>query len=264
MHSYQSDGIHFLTFESLEERGVAHAVIGRQGGVSPQPWASLNVGGTVGDEADRVLENRRRSFQALGRKFESLFDVWQVHGIEVVIADSPRPPDQAHMKADVILTDRPGVTLFMRFADCVPILLFDPVRRVIGIVHAGWQGTVKKIAIIAVQSMQAHYRSRPQDILAGIGPSVGQHHYEVGDEVVRQVHQAFEKNIKDVLESPDGGGEKSGVKFDLWRANQLALEEAGVQQIEIARICTACHLDDWYSHRGEQGRTGRFGALIGL
>jgi polyphenol oxidase len=264
MHSNQSDGIHFHTFESLEERGVVHAIIGRQGGVSPQPWASLNVGGTVGDEADRVLENRRRSFQALGRKFESLFDVWQVHGIEVVITDSPRPPDQPHMKADVILTDRPGVTLFMRFADCVPILLFDPVRQVIGIVHAGWQGTVKKIATVAVQSMHAHYHSKPQDILAGIGPSVGQHHYEVGDEVVRQVHQAFGYKIKDLLESPNGGGEKSGVKFDLWRANQLVLEEAGVQQIEIARICTACHLDDWYSHRGEQGHTGRFGALIGL
>lgn len=264
MPFHQSDGIRYHTFESLEETGIVHAIIGRQGGVSPQPWASLNVGGTVGDETARVQENRRRSFQALGRKFESLFDVWQVHGTEVVCTDSPRPPNQPHLKADVILTDQPGVTLFMRFADCVPIFLYDPIRQAVGLAHAGWQGTVKKTAAYAVKAMQARYCSRPQDILAGIGPSVGAHHYEVGPEVVEQVQQAFGSDAKELLKSPNGGGENSGVQFDLWRANQLVLEGVGVQQIEVACICTACHLEDWYSHRGEKGRTGRFGALIGL
>ncbi len=260
----QSDEIRYHTFESLEETGVVHAIISRQGGVSPQPWASLNVGGTVGDEAPRVLENRRRSFRALGRKFESLYDVWQVHSTEVVCTDAPRPLDQPHLKADAILTDQPGVTLFMRFADCVPIFLYDPIRQVVGLVHAGWQGTVKKTAAYAVRAMQARYCSRPQDILAGIGPSVGAHHYEVGPEVVVQVQQAFGAEATDLLKSANGGGETSGVQFDLWRANQVVLEEVGVQQIEVANICTACHMEDWYSHRGEKGQTGRFGALIGL
>ena len=264
MPFHQSGEIRYHTFESLEETEIVHASITRQGGVSPQPWVSLNVGGTVGDEAARVLENRRRSFLALGRPYESLYDVWQVHGTEAVCADSPRPREQPHLKADAILTDQPGVTLFMRFADCVPIFLYDPIRRVVGLAHAGWQGTVKKTAAYAVRAMQARYCSRPQDILAGIGPSVGPHHYEVGSDVVVQVRQAFGAGAADLLKSPNGGSEKSGVQFDLWRANLLVLEEVGVQQIEIANICTACHLEDWYSHRGEQGRTGRFGALIGL
>jgi YfiH family protein len=264
MPFHQPDEIRYHTFESLEETGIVHAIISRQGGVSPQPWASLNVGGTVGDEAGRVLENRRRTFQALGRKFESLYDVWQVHGIEVVCTDAPRPVDQPHIKADAILTDQAGVTLFMRFADCVPIFLFDPLHLAIGLVHAGWQGTVKKTAAYAVRAMQRCYGTRPQDILAGIGPSVGSHHYEVGPEVAQQVRQAFGADAAGLLTSLNGGGENSGVQFDLWRANQSVLEEAGVQQIEIAGICTACHMEDWYSHRGEKGRTGRFGALIGL
>jgi len=264
MLSHQSNGIHYQSFGLLEDQGIIHAIIGRQGGVSPQPWASLNVGGTVGDEAERVVENRRRSFQALGRKFESLFDVWQVHGAEVVCTETPRPPEQPHLQADAILTDQPGVTLFMRFADCVPVLLFDPVRRVVGLVHAGWPGTVKKTAASAVKVMQSRYGCRPQDILAGIGPSIGPHHYEVGPEVVQQVQQAFGGLAAQVLIRSNGDSEKSGVQFDLWRANQCVLEEAGVQQIEVARMCTACRLEDWYSHRGEHGRTGRFGALIGL
>jgi YfiH family protein len=260
----QTDEIRYHTFESLEETGIVQATIARQGGVSPQPWASLNVGGTVGDETPRVIENRRRSFRALGRKFESLYDVWQVHGTEVVCTDSPRPLEQAHLKADAILTDQPGVTLFMRFADCVPIFLYDPIREVVGLVHAGWQGTVKKTAAYAVRAMQARYQSRPQDILAGIGPSIGPDHYEVGPEVVVQVREAFGDAATGLLKSPNGGGEKSGVQFDLWRANQLVLEEIGVQRVEIAGICTACNLKDWYSHRGEKGKTGRFGALISL
>jgi YfiH family protein len=260
----QSDEIRYHIFESLEETGIIHGTIARQGGVSLQPWDSLNVGGTVGDEPGRVLENRRRSFRALGREFESLYDVWQVHGTDVVFTDCPRPPDQPHLQADAILTDQPGVTLFMRFADCVPIFLYDPIHQVIGLVHSGWQGTVKKTAAYAVRAMQARYSSRPQDILAGIGPSVGPDHYEVGPEVVEQVKQAFGADATGLLKSLNGGSEKSGVQFDLWRANQTVLGEVGVQQIEVANICTACHLEDWYSHRGEQGRTGRFGALIGL
>lgn len=243
---------------------MTHAVFTRQGGVSQAPWASLNVGATVGDDLAHVLENRRRSFHAMDRAPDSVFDVWQVHSREVVSTDRPRHANEPHMKADAILTGQPGVTLYMRFADCVPILLFDPRRRAVGLVHAGWQGTVLQIAAEAVAAMQSTYGSLPQDICAGIGPSIAAHHYEVGPEVVKKVQEAFGADAAGLLspaEHPNGG---SGLQLDLWQANRLLLEWAGVRSIEIAGLCTACHLEDWYSHRGEKGRTGRFGALIAL
>src|SRR5512140_3241218 len=120
-----NNGVRYYTFDVFP-RTVHQAVFTRQGGVSPAPWASLNVGGTVGDDRQRVQENRIRSFAALGRRIESLFDVWPVHSADAVFADAPRPPEVDHTRADIILTDRPAVTLYMRFADCVPILLHDP------------------------------------------------------------------------------------------------------------------------------------------
>lgn len=264
MSFHQSDAIRYYTFESFDEAGVTHAAITRRGGISPEPWASLNVGGTVGDDAERVLQNRRRSFEALSRPFESLFDVWQVHGKEVVCAQRPRLPDEPPRQADAILTDCPGVTLFMRFADCVPIYLFDPVRKVVGLAHAGWLGTIRLTAAHTVQTMETGYGSRPEDILAGIGPSIGPHHYEVGPEVIQQVEQVFGIDARALLQPVPNDGGFLKAQFDLWNANRLVLERAGVRQIEVAGICTACSLADWYSHRGEKGRTGRFGALIAL
>ncbi len=264
MPFHQPDSIRYFTFDSLEDMGVTHAVITRRGGLSPEPWASLNVGGTVGDEPARVLENRQRSFRALGTPFESLYDVHQVHGKEVVRAISPRPPDTPHLRADAILTDRQGVTLFMRFADCVPVFLYDPKRKVIGLAHAGWKGTVLGAAAEAVKAMQEGYGSQPADILAAIGPSIGPEHYPVGEEVVLQVRAAFGEEASGLLDPLPVSEMGSGVKFDLWNANRLVLEKAGVRHIEISGICTACHIEDWYSHRGENGATGRFGALIAL
>jgi hypothetical protein len=264
MPFHQSGTLRYYSFETLDEAGVAHGVFSRRGGISPQPWSSLNVGATVGDDPGNVQENRLRAFQAFHRPFESLFDVWQVHGTEVVCADGPRPAGQAHQKADVILTDRPGVTLFMRFADCVPIYLYDPLHQVVGLVHAGWLGTVRQAAAAAIQAMQACYDSRPQEVLAGIGPSIAAHHYEVGSEVIAQVRAAFGAEASGLLLPTNGAGSEDHALLDLWAANRLVLERAGVRHIEIAGICTACGLDDWYSHRAEKGRTGRFGALIAL
>ncbi len=260
----EGDEIRYHTFKSFDQEGILHGSISRSGGVSPSPWHSLNLGATVGDEPERVQENRRRVFQAFGRPIESLYDVWQIHGTEVVCTDAPRPLNQPHLKADAILTDVVGVTLFMRFADCVPIFLFDPTRRVVGLVHAGWQGTVDQTVMHAIQAMVRCYRCSPADILAGIGPSIGPHHYEVGPEVVAMVNQTFGPDACRLLESRNGTGGEYGVQFDLWNANRLILEKAGVRNIEISEICTACHPEDWYSHRAEKGRTGRFGAIIGL
>jgi YfiH family protein len=253
-----NNGIRYYTFD-IFPRTVTQAVFTRQGGVSPAPWHSLNVGGTVGDEAARVRENRLRSFRALGRSFESLFDVWQVHSADAVYADAPRPPEVDHYKADIIFTDKPAVTLYMRFADCVPILLHDPAKGVVGLAHAGWLGTVRGAVTAAVRGMVEQYGSKPADILAAIGPSIGPDHYEVGPDVIAQVEQAFGADAEHLVEARNGS-----TYLDLWKANRLQLERSGVERIEVAGLCTACHLDDWYSHRAEKGKTGRFGALIAL
>jgi YfiH family protein len=257
--SFQSYGkIRYFQFERIGQ-GLTHAIFTRRGGVSPVPWDSLNLGSTVGDDLERVRENRRLALASLQRDPASVFDVWQVHGVQVAIAETPRSPESPHLQVDAILTDRPGLTLMMRFADCVPIMLYDPVRKVAGIAHAGWMGTVRGTVRFAVEAMQKHYGSNPADIQAAIGPSIGPDHYEVGPDVVIQVRQAFGKYASSLLSASKGH-----IKFDLWAANTLLLEQAGVRHIEVAGLCTACHTEDWYSHRAEKGRTGRFGAIIAL
>jgi polyphenol oxidase len=251
-------GIRFYQFPHLG-LGITHAIFTRQGGTSTSYWASLNMGGTVGDDPNRVKENRQRALAALGKDPDSFFDVWQVHGAHTVLATGPRLPEVPHQKADIILTNTPGVTLLMRFADCVPILLHDPVKKVIGIVHAGWQGTVLGTAKVAVEAMQSRFGTQPVDILAAIGPSIGPDHYQVGPDVVARVRDAFSEDSSTLLNDKSDSS-----YFDLWAANRLILERAGVAQIDLAEICTACHVHDWYSHRAEHGQTGRFGAIIAL
>ena len=256
MNSIQHNGLCYLQFDSLN---VKHAVFTGHGGVSPEPWGSLNVGGTVGDDLARVRENRILSFQAMGCAPESIFDVWQVHSADVVCAHAPRSTDESYRQADIILTDKPEVTLFMRFADCVPLLVHDPRKGVIGVAHAGWMGTLRDVATATVSAMKKNYGSDPADIIAGIGPSIGPDHYEIGADVILQVMQKFGDESEQLLKHHN-----RKIHFDLWTANRILLERAGVGQIEVSGVCTACHTDDWFSHRAEKGRTGRFGVLISL
>jgi polyphenol oxidase len=252
-------GLRYYQFDLFLDQPIFHAVLTRQGGVSQPPYDSLNTGGTVGDDPASVLVNHQRIYKILDYPFDSRFDVWQVHGTRILTAQAPRPIDKPHPKADGILTDQSGITLFMRFADCTPILLYDPIRRVIGIVHAGWQGTCQKIASAAVGRMTQAYGSKPEDILAGIGPSICQACYEVGEEVFQAYQESFGPEAGKLFHREEGKW-----FLDLWRANQVVLKEVGVRQIETAGICTACNLQDWYSHRAEQGKTGRFGVLMAL
>jgi YfiH family protein len=138
-------------------------------------------------------------------------------------------------------------------------MLHDPINRVVGIAHAGWLGTVRGVSTAAIQAMVEHYGSQPKNILAAIGPSIGVDHYEVGQDVLAQVNQAFGPDAEKLIEIR---GDKT--YLDLWSANRVQLEKSGVKQIQIAGLCTACHLEDWFSHRAEKGKTGRFGALIAL
>ena len=250
--------IPYFVFDIFRDDPLMHGVFTRRGGTSPAPWESLNLGGSVGDDPLRVRANKQRVLDALGRSESSLFEVWQMHTDRVVVAERPRQGDTL-IQADAIITRSPDVTLLMRFADCVPILLYDERQHAIGMVHAGWLGTVRKAAVAAVKEMGAKFNSRPQDLRAGIGPSIGPDHYPVGADVLEQVELAFGQDAASHMLVEDGQ-----VNFDLWSANRALLQQAGVRMIEVSGVCTACHPEDWYSHRGEKGRTGRFGAAIAL
>lgn len=255
----QTNLIKYFSFDTNFQSSIKHAIFTRQGGVSPAPWDTLNVGGYIGDDLENTYINRVRSFEALNRDPESVYDVWQVHSSDVICTNEPRSKHVAHKKADAILTNNPKVTLFMRFADCVPIMFFDPVKKVVGIAHAGWRGTVNQIATAAVEKMVSEYGCHREDIQAGIGPSIGPDHYQIGSEVIEQVIGNFGKDASRLLKSRNGS-----THLDLWKANHILLQNAGINHIEISGICTACHLRDWFSHRAENGKTGRFGAMIAL
>lgn len=259
MPFYNSGSIKYFKFSSLELPGIYHAVFSRHGGYSPKPWKSLNFGGSVGDDPDRVRQNREKALTVLGIDPDNVYDVYQVHSTEVIVTDRPLVKNEAHIKADAIITNQSKLTLLMRFADCVPIMLFDPLKHVIGIAHAGWIGTINKIAAKTVIKMNQNFGTQPENILAAIGPSIGPDHYSVRNDVIEKVNNTFPDTKNRLISYKNGK-----TYFDLWTANQLVLAEAGVKQVEIAGICTNCQLDDWYSHRGEHGKTGRYGVVLGL
>ncbi|NLX11026.1 MAG: peptidoglycan editing factor PgeF [Chloroflexi bacterium] len=260
MRRVNNGGPVYYQFEQWAGSGaLTHGVFTRLGGVSAAPWTSLNLGGTVGDAPDAVQENHRRAYASLGLDSGRACTVWQVHSADTVVVHARVPNRRWLARADGMVTDRPGLPLTMRFADCTPILLYDPARHVIGIAHAGWRGTVLGAGVSALAAMQSAFGTRPQDVQAGIGPSIGPERYQVGEEVVMAVQQAF-GTLDGLIRRADDGS----AYLDLWAANRLALERAGVGQVEVAQMCTATRTDEFFSHRAEAGRTGRFGAMIAL
>ncbi len=257
MRRVEHQGLAWYQFENFP---VAHGIFTRHGGVSHAPWSSLNLGGNVGDPPAAVLENHRRMYAALGLNRDRACSVWQVHSADVVYAPGPAVGRRWLAAADALITDRPDTPLSMRFADCTPILVVDTRIGAIGIAHAGWRGTVQGISGALVRAMTVAFGSRPGDMVAGIGPSIGPAQYQVGEEVVQAVNAHF--GASDGLiqrDSLDGSS-----YLDLWAANRLDLERAGVNDIEIVGLCTAERTDEFFSHRAEAGRTGRFGAVISL
>jgi len=230
--------------------GLAHAITTRVGGVSSGRCESLNVSYSVGDEAENVDENVRRISEAVGTRRDDLFSAYQVHGRAVTVVDADTPP---RPRCDVLITSSPRRTLMLRFADCTPVLLVDPKQRAAAAVHAGWRGSAARAAGAAVSALREVFGSRPGDILAGIGPAIGPCCYTVGPDVV----EAFG-------DRPELFHDR---KLDLWEANRQALIEAGLEpsSIEMARLCTRCESDRFFSHRANGGQpAGRFAALIRL
>ncbi len=239
---------------------LTHGVFTRQGGVSRAPWASLNMGGNVGDDPQAVRHNHELMYAALGLDEARACTVWQVHSADVILASSPVRGRRWLALADAMITDRPGVPLAMRFADCTPLLFHDPVQGVAGIAHAGWRGTVQGVGAAVVRALSRSFGCRPANIEVGIGPSIGPRRYQVGGEVVDAVRAYFGTTDGLIHRSAADGT----AYLDLWAANRLDLERAGVERIETAAICTAERTDEFYSHRAERGRTGRFSAVIAL
>ncbi len=254
MRSETVDGILLYRFEELEGAGVMNAVITRLGGVSRPPFATLNLGHTVGDALESVEENHRRLLSTLGLHQNQVVSPYQVHSNHVRwVGQAHAGTVQSH--TDGLLTTTPGLALLFRFADCVPILLFDPVRRAVGLVHAGWRGAANRVVLAAVAALE-QAGSRPADLWAGIGPAIGPCCYQVGPEVAQAVAQV---SPIPVVERRNGS-----LYLDLPGAVRAQLMAAGVERVESASICTACRTDEWFSHRAEKGRTGRFGVLVML
>lgn len=263
---YSANGVWYGIFSDLDAKGVKHGISTRLGGQSSHPFASLNLGLHTGDNAEAVWYNRQAFCKALQLPVERTITAEQVHSDVIqVVTDQDAGKGIRHYHesirgTDALITNVKDLPLMLFFADCVPVLIFDPVNRAIGISHAGWKGTVAKISQKTVLSMQQHYNTNPADCIIGIGPSIGPCCYEVDETVINKLKTCF-SNWENLV-TPNG----SRWQLNLWEANRQQLREVGVQDnnITISGICTAENTALFFSHRAEAGRTGRIGAIISL
>jgi len=252
------DGLVFYQFERLMGRtDVLHGLFTRQGGVSEPPWFSLNLSRSTGDSLETVTENNRRLLAAVGLKPEQTVSAWLNHGDHVAVV-GPQHLGTALRETDAMISATPGLTLSMRFADCVPVLFHAAARGVIGIAHAGWPGVAAGIVGKTVRAMQETFGCRPRDVWAGIGPAIRVECYAFGRDLAQRVIAACPPGVPLVVPQPDGS-----IHLDLIAAVKSQLDAAGVGDVEDSGLCTACHTDEWFSHRVEK-KTGRFGVVLGL
>jgi len=250
------NGIVTYTFDRLADQPVRAHVTTRHGGVSPEPWNTLNFSILRGDALENVEQNRARLVAALNIRAEDLVRCRQVHGTGVAKVDWSNAGTWVN-DSDALITDAIALPLLLLFADCVPVLLYDPMHHALGICHAGWRGTVNGAAAATLWAMQAAYDTQPADVQACIGPSIGPASYQVGEDVYA-LAQVKLPNPERLFTYPNGADQNPN--FDLWQANIAQLQEAGVppDQIELSAIDTAQNTQDFYSHRAEHGRCGLF------
>ena len=255
------DGLVLLRAAPLDALGVPHAFTTRSGGVSAPPFEALNLGRGVGDAPEAVAENRARAVRALGRAPDDHVEASQVHGREVASVTGAHR-GQTMPGADGLVSADPAAVLAIHCADCVPILLVDPRRRVVAAVHTGWRGTAAGAAAAAVSAMAAACGSDPGDLIAAIGPSIGPCCYEVDAPVVEGL--AAWPWYEQVL-APARSARPGRWMLDLWEANRRQLVGAGVSPSSITAtgLCTAHHPALFFSHRRD-GATGRMAAMIAL
>ncbi|MCB9267837.1 MAG: peptidoglycan editing factor PgeF [Lewinellaceae bacterium] len=232
--------------------GLIAAESKRHGGVSPPPYASLNLGLNTDDNDEHVTENRRRFLAALNIHSEQLATSHQVHGKAVLLARQPGH----HEGYDALITDQKGIFVAVGTADCTPILIYDPVREAVAAIHAGWRGTAQQVAKEALQAMQREFGTRPQDCYAYVGTCIDQENYEVDENVARHFDAAQKRE----------DSERGKWFVSLKEANKAQLLETGIpeEQIEVSPYSTWTHNEDYFSHRKESGTTGRMLAVIGM
>lgn len=251
----QRGAIPYLEVEAIAAMDLAtHAFCTRLGGVSEGPFSSLNTGFRAGDREEDVHRNLTLIAESFSIPANRLVLMGQVHGDRILILDGNGPPPGSIPACDGLITDRPGVALGIKTADCVPLLFVDPVRRVIGVAHAGWRGTALRIASTMVDLLGQRFSSRVEHLLVAVGPAIGVCCYQVD----APVYAAF---------SPHPGGERFFLPcreagrwmLDLASANRIALIERGVPAGNIfsSGYCTACRQDIFFSHRASLGNTGR-------
>lgn len=261
--------LEYLTFPSLTETGmVEHLFSTRLGGTSKGMFRSMNLSYSRGDNEEAVNENYRRIGAILNRNIGEMVVSRQTHttnvlrvGREDMGKGITKPAGWDNV--DGLVTDEAGIVLVTLYADCVPLFFLDPARRAIGLSHSGWRGTVARMGQATVEKMSLEYGSRPEDILAAIGPSICGRCYEVG----REVAEAFEKEFGETIEPQIVTRNTFGSwQLDLWEANKQVLLDAGILQehISVTDICTCCNPDYLFSHRASGGKRGNLGAFLSL
>ncbi len=265
----EKNGVTYLAFPALEDTGiVAHSFSTRMGGVSEGMYATMNFGFMNGDEPAHVMENYRRMAGVLGVCAERMVLAYQTHTTNVrrvtkEDAGKGIACERDYRDVDGLITDVPGITLVTFFADCVPLYLVDVKNRAIGLSHSGWRGTVKRMGKVTLDRMRDAYGTRPEDVIACIGPSICRECFEVGEEVAQEFARAFRDEYHGELFYKKKAGK---YQLDLWRANQIIFEEAGVlpRNIHTTNICTHCNPDKLFSHRTAGTKRGNLAAFLCL
>lgn len=262
------DGVKALICRPLEEEGFINAFSTRVGGVSPMPENSLNLAGFNEDAAENIYENRRRFLRLFPGEW-TLTGCWQVHGTDVRVVQTetaaqpaPGAPGETQY-CDVLVSNVARVLLAVKTADCVPILIGDPVSGAFAAVHAGWRGTAASAGQRAIQELNERYEAKPENLCAAIGPAANVCCYEVGSEVIEKFRQQFPGNEHLFAPTRDGHA-----RIDLQTANREQLISAGVSRsrIHTAPLCTMERTDLFFSYRREKtlhGRVGRLMSVIG-
>lgn len=266
LYDKEVNGLTLHTSTLLESLKVPHGFTTRPGGVSTNVFSSLNLGCSRGDEETRVRENYRRVCAALGVEMGKLVLSSQVHEDtvrKVTLDDAGKGLDRKpDYDADGLMTNVPGVTLVTFGADCLTILLYDPVKKAAANVHAGWRGTALGIVERAVERMEAEYGSAPSDLVAVIGPGISKCCFETDGDVPEAMSAALGDEAAQFTARLENGK----YKVDLKGINALRLKRKGVltTNIDISPDCTMCSHEKYWSHRYTQGKRGSQAALISL
>ncbi|MCL2573625.1 MAG: peptidoglycan editing factor PgeF [Defluviitaleaceae bacterium] len=261
MKKVEKNGVVYFVFENIEAAGIVrHGFSSRIGGVSQGYFASMNLGKNRGDSTDNVEKNYQLFCDAIGCDVDSIVRLNQQHSTIIMKIDESPPIDAF---GDGLVTNTLGQTLMTYYADCVSLLLCDPVKRVIANCHAGWRGTAYNMAGEAIKKMTEEYGCNPYDILVGIGPSISCKNFEVGAEVVQEFKESLPFSADFVYNSEIN---KNKYHIDLWGINRQSFIMAGLQEenIEIAGMCTFDDETHFYSHRRDGSNRGSLAAVIQL